>query len=64
MQTYRAFINQPSTLQDHHKHHGKRCIVQDTGASMVTVWFTEGAIHSMMIDRLAVSRLNISSAQD
>lgn len=61
MKTYRAWINQPSTLQAYHKMHGKRCIVLDDGCQVVQVWFTDGPIHSMMIDRSSLSPLPISS---
>jgi len=60
---YRAWINQPSTLQPLHEYHGKRCIVNDTDDKTVTIYFTEGAIHSMMVPRLCISRIYISAAE-
>lgn len=59
-QIYRAWINQPSTLDPCHKHHGKYCIVNDTGDTSVDVYFTEGVLHSMRVPRLSVSRVNLS----
>ncbi len=62
MQTYRAWVNQPSTQQVHHNLHGTKCIVQDKGGPIVTIWFTDGPIHSMRINRQAIVRIHISSA--
>lgn len=59
METYRAWINQPSTLQPLHKMHGQRCIVQDTGDRSVQVWFTEGAVHSMQVLRECLSKFRL-----
>jgi len=56
METYRAWINQPSTLQPLHKLHGQRCIAQDTGGRTVRTWFTEGDVHSMQIMRKCLSK--------
>jgi len=56
METYRAWINQPSTLDILHNLHGQRCIVQDTGDRLVRIWFTEGAVHSMEVPRKCLSR--------
>jgi hypothetical protein len=61
---YRAWINQPSTLQPHHDLHGQRCIVHDTGDQYPTIYFTDGPVHSMQMNRLCFSRINLSSAQD
>ena len=56
MKNYRAWINQPSTLQPDHKDHGKRCIVvNDNGEQFVRIYFTEGPVLSRMIDRLSLS---------
>lgn len=60
--TYRAWINQPSTLDLFQSYHGQKCIVQDDGELSVRVWFTEGPIHSMVIPRNCVSELKISKA--
>lgn len=43
----RAWVNQPSTLQAHHEHHGKACIAicdKDYTQLMFDVWFTEGLL--------------------
>jgi hypothetical protein len=60
---YRAFINQPSTLQPLHKLHGQRCIVDDKGDDDVTLYFTDGPIHSMTALRQCISRLHLSAAE-
>lgn len=62
MKTYRAWINQPSTLQALHHLHGKHCIVQDSGKRSLRIWFTEGEIHSMEALRECISRVKLSSA--
>lgn len=64
MKTYRAFINQPSSSQPLHTMHGKRCIVQDWDGNDVTVFFTEGPVQSMVLSRLTISRLHLSSADN
>jgi hypothetical protein len=61
---YRAWINQPSTLQTHHKLHGKYCIVIDNREQYLRVFFTEGPVHSMLMDRLCLSKCKLSSAED
>lgn len=63
MTIYRARINQPSTLQPRHDLDGKRCIVHDTGDQSVTVYFTEGPLHSTTVLRQCISRIYLSSAQ-
>jgi hypothetical protein len=62
MKIYRAFINQPSTLQPLHTLNGVRCLVQDNGGNTIKVFFTSGPVHSMQIPRNCVSRLRISAA--
>jgi hypothetical protein len=62
MKTYRAWINQPSTLQPLHSLHGKYCIVIDDDQAFVKLCFTEGDIHSMMADRKCVSQVHLSGA--
>jgi len=54
---YRAWINQPSTLQPLHHLHGKYCIAVDKGKSYktVTLYFTEGEIYSILAPRSSVS---------
>ena len=59
---YRAFINQPSTLQPLHDRHGQHCIVDDLGDNCVHVYFTEGDVHSMRVSRQCISRVHLSSA--
>lgn len=63
MSIYRAKINQPSTLQPLHDRHGERCIVYDIGGEFVTLYFTEGAVHSMEASRLCISRIYLSHAE-
>lgn len=59
---YRAWINQPSTLQPLHRMHGRRCIAHDTGDQSVTLYFTDGDVHSMMAPRQCISRIHLSNA--
>ena len=59
---YRAWINQPSTLQPLHDRHGQRCIVHDTGDQSVTLHFTDGDVHSMTALRQCISRIYLSAA--
>ncbi len=56
MHLYRAFINQPSTLQPLHSLHGRTAIAQDLGGDSVQLHFTEGAVESMEAPRLSISR--------
>lgn len=65
MAIYRAWINQPSTLQPLHSLHGKVCIVHDNDINSrnVTLYFTEGDVHSMDASRLCVSRVYLSNAE-
>ena len=56
MKTYRAWINQPSTLQPLHRLHGTRFIAQDSGERSVRIWFTEGDVHSMEVLRECLSK--------
>jgi hypothetical protein len=59
---YRAWVNQPSTLQPRHDLHGRYCVCLDTGADTVRLYFTEGALHSTLAPRECVARVKISSA--
>jgi hypothetical protein len=59
---YRAWINQPSTLQPLHDRHGQHCIVNDLGDNCVDIYFTEGDVHSMRVSRLCISRVHLSAA--
>lgn len=60
---YRAWINQPSTLQPHNNLHGVSCIVEDDGGQSVRLYFTTGAVHSMEALRNTVSRVYLSAAE-
>ena len=62
MSNYRAWVNQPSTLQPLHHLHGRHCIVHDKGEQSVTLYFTEGDLHSTTALRQCVSRVHLSSA--
>lgn len=55
---WRAWVNQPSTLQPRHHLHGKRCVVIDDGGIWVTVMFLEGDLISTEIERSALSELD------
>lgn len=59
---YRAFINQPSTLQPLHDRHGQHCIVNDLDDNCVDIYFTEGDVHSMRVSRQCISRVHLSAA--
>ncbi len=63
MAIYRAWINQPSTLQPLHDRHGQHCIAHDTGDQSVTLYFTDGPVHSMLADRSCIARVYLSKAQ-
>lgn len=62
MSIYRAWVNQPSTQQPLHHLNGKYCIVHDEGSQSVTLYFTEGDLHSTTAFRQCVSRVHLSSA--
>lgn len=54
----RMRINQPSSLQEDHKLHGRR-VIADLDSEIkgcVTIYFTEGNILSMRISKLALSK--------
>jgi hypothetical protein len=53
---YRAWINQPSTLQPLHKLHGTRCIVVEQYFDSVRVCFTNGDIVAMDVPTLCLSK--------
>jgi hypothetical protein len=55
MLPYRAWINQPSTLQPYHHLHGKRCIVTHRMDLTATVYFTEGELISTTIPAMCLS---------
>lgn len=53
---YRGWFDQPSTQQDYHALHGRRCIVYDSGeGKSVQVYFTEGPVRSMEVLRYCIS---------
>jgi hypothetical protein len=60
MSIYRAWVNQPSTLQPLHSLHGIHCIVHDTGEKVVTLYFTEGDLHSTTAFRECISKIHLS----
>lgn len=62
MPIYRAWVNQPSTLQPLHSMHGMKCIVNDTGEKSVTLYFTEGDLHSTTAFRETISKIHLSKA--
>lgn len=55
----RVWINNPSTLQPHHKIHGKVGIgvykLHSTGYEEISIYFTEGKVHSIVIDPIHLS---------
>ncbi len=57
MRIYRAWFNQPSTLQEHHNLHGTRCIAidEEDNSGSIRVFFTEGKVYSMMVMRECLS---------
>lgn len=56
---YRAWVNQPSTLQEYHKYHGKVGIaVEELKGDMVTLYFTEGNSLSIYIPKACISPSN------
>ena len=63
---YRAMINQPSKLQDNHKHHGKIGIFIDDNDKFGfgRIYFCSGSIHSMRIHKNCIDRIKLSSAED
>jgi hypothetical protein len=48
----RKWVNQPSTLQQYHKLHGKRVLFDPNEE---VIYFTEGDVISQQIDPLALS---------
>jgi len=59
---FRAWINQPSTLQPLHYLHGTACIATEDRPGNVRLYFVEGAVHSMDADPSCVSEVKLSSA--
>jgi len=64
----RAWINAPSKDNVYHNYHGMRCIaiVEHARYSqpMATVYFTEGVVHSMMIEPKYLSECKLSPADN
>lgn len=61
----RAWINNPSTTQPYHAYHGKTGIaVLDPKTQLVTLYFTEGAVHSMLVNPLHLTQCKLSAAED
>lgn len=52
---YRMWINQPSTLQRHHKYHAMNVLAQEIDEDYYRIWFTKGDVISMEIEGLALS---------
>ena len=63
-QCYRAWVNQPSTLQPAHEYNQLVGICEDNGDDFVRLHFTEGIIHSIRLHRQCISRIKLSSAED
>lgn len=62
---YRAWINQPSTLQPGHHLNGRvGIIVDDDGQDSLTMFFTDGDLVSTTVLRQWVSKIKLSSAED
>ena len=59
---YRAWINQPSTLQPLHRLHGTHCIAVEDRPGNVRLYFTEGPVHSMDADPICISKVELSAA--
>jgi hypothetical protein len=63
-QIYRAWINQPSTLQPLHSLHGTRCIAKDNDdEETVRIWFTSGEVLSMECFKENITKLKLSNAK-
>lgn len=60
----RVFINQPSTLQHHHKLHGRYAIAIPENGPVCEIHFTEGDVHSMRIQKGCLDIIKLSSAED
>jgi hypothetical protein len=56
----RVWINNPSTLQPHNKLHGKVGIAMldthDKTGEGIVIYFTEGAMHSMVINPIHLAK--------
>ena len=61
---YRAWINQPSTLQPLHRVHGRYCIAEDYGLPSLKLHFVDGDVHSMTALRECIVRVKLSSAEN
>jgi len=55
---YRAMINQPSTLQEFYKYHGKiGVVVKEESNGIVEIVFCDGPVISMRIPKLCISKV-------
>ena len=54
----RYFINQPSTLQPHHKLHGAKVIGIRERDSVIRIYFIEGDVISMQVQSNVLSELD------
>lgn len=61
---YRAWINQPSTLDPLHHLHGMKCIAWNDRPGNVRLFFTEGPVHSMDAKPLWITKVKLSSAEN
>jgi len=52
---HRMWINQPSELQVYHAYHGKNVLAEEENETTMRVYFLEGNIISMQMDRNALS---------
>jgi hypothetical protein len=52
---FRAWINQPSTLQPLHHMHGMRGIVTNITDLTATIYFVEGPTVSMVVPKVCIS---------
>lgn len=59
---YRAFITQPNHMPDCGIPDRTRCIAVEEGHEMVTVYFTDGPVHSIRVPTLYISRIRLSTA--
>lgn len=58
MKIYRAFINQPSKNQSLHKLHGKRGIAFEKSPKDITMYFSEGDLISIQVQKAFISPFN------
>ncbi len=51
----RMWINQPSTLQQHHALHGLNVLAECQEGQYTTIWFLSGDVYSMDISKMCLS---------